>query len=104
MKIPTVKIVNLRNSDYFLTINQSDFDPQIHALYQEKAQKTETPKTSVEEPQITHFDPKAERKAELEAMSWRALKKAASVWGITEAPEGGWDEAIPLILNYEFPD
>lgn len=45
---------------------------------------------------------KTERETELLDMPWQAIKSIAEPLGIAK-PEGGWDEAIPLILEAEFP-
>jgi hypothetical protein len=42
------------------------------------------------------------REAELMDMSWQAIKKIADSHGIKK-PDDGWDEAIPMILDAEFP-
>lgn len=48
------------------------------------------------------------REAQLRQMyaqsnGWREVAKIAELHGITEKPDGGWDEAIPAILDLEFP-
>lgn len=56
--------------------------------------------------------PRQAREAELMALyfgpnedqaNWRAIKAIADGHKITR-PSGGWDEAIPLILDAEFPE
>ena len=42
-----------------------------------------------------------EREAELLEMTWQAVKAISEPLGISK-PAGGWDEAIPLILDFEF--
>jgi hypothetical protein len=42
-----------------------------------------------------------EREAELLEMTWQAVKAIAEPLGISK-PAGGWDEAIPLILDFDF--
>ena len=44
-----------------------------------------------------------QREAELLEMTWQAVKAIAEPFGISK-PAGGWDEAIPLILDFEFPE
>jgi hypothetical protein len=44
-----------------------------------------------------------ERETELLEMTWQAVKAIAEPLGISK-PAGGWDETIPLILDFEFPD
>lgn len=44
---------------------------------------------------------KAERQLELETSDWRVIRDVAQTHGITEKPEGGWEEAIPFILAAE---
>lgn len=46
---------------------------------------------------------KEQREAELLEMTWQAVKAIAEPLDIAK-PAGGWDEAIPLILDFEFPD
>ena len=47
-------------------------------------------------------DLKAERRAELEALSWREIARLAKNYELAEsAPEGGWDTLIPDIVEYE---
>jgi hypothetical protein len=42
-----------------------------------------------------------QREAELLEMTWQAVKAIAEPLDIAK-PAGGWDEAIPLILDFEF--
>lgn len=51
---------------------------------------------------LTLEDLKAERRAELEDLSWREIAKLAKDYKLAEAaPEGGWDTLIPDIVEYE---
>jgi hypothetical protein len=49
MQIPTVKVCSLDNSDEFIIINQTDYNPETHQLYPLKKSKpkVEPPKTDV---------------------------------------------------------
>lgn len=37
MQLPTVKVKNAKAKDGWMTINESDFDPKKHTLYEEAA-------------------------------------------------------------------
>ena len=82
MNLPTVKI---HFGDGFGIINERDFDPSVHRLFDESASTVSAP---------------VDRRAELEAMNWRELKSVAESLGI-EKPEGGWESAIDQIIEKE---
>ena len=89
--LPTVKVKHPTSNEHFLVINEKDFDPKKHTLWGEK------PKPVADE-----LSPYDARKAELEAMGWRELKK------LLEDEYGGdyttKDESIPVILSIEFAE
>ncbi len=47
MRLPTVKIKSDARSEGFIIINESDFDPEVHTLYEEAAsgEPAESPET-----------------------------------------------------------
>ena len=95
--LPTVKVKWPGGDSGYLTINKQDFDPAIHTLYEAKS-KPVTPKSSGSNPA------RAAREAELNGLlpdNWRSVKRIAQELDI-EKPDGGWDEAIPMILDKEF--
>lgn len=54
----------------------------------------------------TELTPYEVRKAELESLmketqGWRNIERIAKELGIAQKPAGGWDDAIPLILEAE---
>jgi hypothetical protein len=55
------------------------------------------------------IDPKTRRQNELQTIigaegGWKEIKEIAAIHNITKKPTGGWDEAIGLILDIEFPE
>jgi len=62
---PTVKVVSSQHPDLpFVIINESDFDPSIHSIYQEgevketEGKETEVKETEVKETEVKPPDPK----------------------------------------------
>lgn len=56
---------------------------------------------------VTAKEGRLTRQNELQAIvaeeqGWRQIKQIAEAYDISK-PEGGWDDAIPLILNIEYP-
>lgn len=58
---------------------------------------------------VTKNASRDDREAKLKAIlaeeaGWKSIKEIANSLGITKKPQGGWDEAIPMILTEEFKD
>ena len=95
--LPTVKVAL---GDSYMIINESDFDPSIHKLFEAPPQSTPRPASS-SSPAPT--DPRAARQTELQAMSWQKIKAVAEGFQPpVEKHEDGWEETIPSILDREF--
>jgi hypothetical protein len=67
---------------------------------------TETHSDTVPPELPTELTPYEVRKAELESLlketqGWRNIERIAKELGITQKPAGGWDDAMPLILEAE---
>lgn len=63
-----------------------------------KPAQSPQPEATITEATIT----RESRESDLMDMSWQAIKKIAESHGI-EKPEDGWDEAVPMILDAEYP-
>lgn len=112
MNLPTIQIVNPNDPESFLIINKSDFDSAIHTPWDERhsVEVGEAP-TVLETGFLTVEDsPRADREVELMTLyfgesgdesNWRPIKAIADSLGIPK-PDGGWDNAIPLILEKEY--
>jgi len=93
MKLKTVRIKHLGSDKHWLTINQVDYDANVHQLW-ESASKPQSEAT------LNAGDSAAKLYSEEELLDlpWQTIKSIATQLGI-EKPEGGWDEALPLILE-----
>lgn len=108
--IPTVYVHSINDPAYRVRINEADFDPAIHTLWNDAVQQKEEKETSQAAQKQTELiepetqDARAYREIELmgiyESDGWRGLKAIAEPLGI-EKPQDGWDESIPLILEAE---
>ena len=98
--LPTVKIKWPGSDSGYLVINEKDFDSAIHTLYEASSKPSKSVAPMGSNPA------REQREAELQGLlpdNWRSVKRIAQELGI-EKPNGGWDEAIPLILQKEFYD
>ncbi|MEM9805949.1 MAG: hypothetical protein AAF959_11760 [Cyanobacteria bacterium P01_D01_bin.56] len=83
--LPTVKVAL---GDDYMIINEHDFDPNVHTLFDVK------PGAS---------SPRELRQQELLAMSWQKIRAVAEGFQPpVEKHEDGWEETIPSILDREF--
>ena len=102
-KLRTVKVVHPSSNKHWLLINEIDFQDGVHRLWEDKPAVDEHPDPAPKPPPRT-VDPKASREAELNGLDWREIKAIAeSFEPPIEKPDGGWDEAISLIVEREFP-
>lgn len=90
--IPTVRILG---ADGFIIINESDYDPQKHQLYEE-AGFFEIPFSELEK---LPFDL---RKKELEGMTWQELKLICNYYKLTKMKDETYYDLIPSILAHEY--
>ena len=99
MAFKILETVLVKHGDGFLRINACDFDPGQHTLFEDN----ESPEESML-PVANGRNTPARRQKELETESWQTLKSLAAELDppVTEKPDGGWDEVIPLILAKEF--
>lgn len=82
--LPTVKVAL---GDSYMIINESDFDPSVHALFQVASAS----------------GPRGVRRKELENMTWQKIRSIAESFEPPIAKhEDGWEETIPTILSREF--
>jgi len=107
MKLKTVKIQHPKRDGHWLNINEIDYSPDVHQLWHD-----------VVSPEVTHEVTQGDddviphssihgyyTEHELNQIKtstpngWVKIRKIAISFGITEKPSGGWDEAIPLILE-----
>jgi hypothetical protein len=112
---------------FFILINKDSFDPDTHELWEDEdpdsdAGTTEPPSETTGDPSGEsgesqpegepdpnapegESDPANDRLNELMAIfendGWPAIKEIATSLGINDKPAGGWEDAIPLIVEAE---
>lgn len=75
-------------------------------LTKESSVQTQNPVLTAADPSFNQPTPYQKRLAELNSLikepnGWRNIERIAKQHDITQKPAGGWDEAIPLILENE---
>jgi hypothetical protein len=128
--IPTVVIVHPEIEGEFIVINESEFDPERHRVFEEPGVRSQEPgegswelsgsdeegggdgedgegqesgDSSSPTPHTLHPTPDfaATRTAELQAMEAGEVRKIAEALGIGRPRSGGWATTIPEIVERE---
>ena len=90
------------DSGPYLRSSEWTTNPPDTAIPKDKKPETADLSAAPTVKELTRDEREAQLLAMLESEGYRPIKEISISHGITEKPSGGWDDAIPLILEKEF--